>query len=127
MKAITQKPGESPEVIELTKGETLKELQGLVGGYVTTFYVPVGAEGSFDEEGITAWANDEGLLEGLQPNLLAAGQPIVGPVVFTGHDDEGDTIGLTDAQAELVMTFLAAATLNALQSYRIGQQLAEMF
>jgi len=117
MKAIVQNPGESPKTVELS--ETLKDLQGLVGGYVTTFYVP-----EFEEAGITAWANDEGLLIGQQPNLFVYGQPIVGPVVFTGHNDEGETVGLTGPQEALVRTFLSLASLDearaALIALRMG-------
>jgi len=121
MKAILKKPGETAQNITL-EGETLAALQGLVEGYITTVY-----HESLDAAGITAWANDEGLLIGQAPNLLVYGQPIVGPVVFTGHDDEGETVALTDEQAEIVGRFLEAATLNALQAYRLAQQLAEMF
>ncbi len=108
MKAIVQRPGERPETVSLGEN-SLKALQGLVGGWITTFYV----EG-FEEAGITSWADDEGLLKSAQPNLLAAGQPIVGPVVFTGHDGEGETIALTDEQAALVEAFLANYSLNGL-------------
>ena len=125
MKAITKKPGEKPETIEI-EGDSLKALQGLVGGYITTFYVPVG-EGSFDEKGITSWANDEGLMIGQELNILAAGQPIVGPVVFTGHDDEGDTVGLTDAQAETVLAFLVEATPSEARRAAIALRMAAMF
>jgi hypothetical protein len=87
MKAIVKKPGEKSETIEIDKGDSLKALQGLVGGYITTVW-----DEGLDEAGITAWANDEGLLIGQAPNLFCYGQPIVGPVVFTGHNDEGETI-----------------------------------
>jgi hypothetical protein len=79
-----------------------------------------------EANGITAWANEEGLYERLEPNILVYGQPIVGPVVFTGHNNKGETIALTDDQAEIVGAFLAATTLNAMQRYRIGQRIAEM-
>ena len=110
MKAIVQQPGAEPEVVAL-EGDTLKGLQSLVGGYITTFYVP-----EFEEAGITAWANDEGLLLGQQPNLVACGQPIVGPVVFTGHNDEGETVGLTEHQESLVRAFLARASLDEVKA-----------
>jgi hypothetical protein len=120
MKAIVQKPVEAAETVELV-GNTLKALQGHVGGYITTFYVP-----GFEEEGITAWADDEGLLRRSKPNLLAAGQPIVGTVVFTGHDDEGGTIALTDEQGKLVFRFLEASSLNEQQSEALGQRIERL-
>ncbi len=121
MKAIVQKPGESPETVAL-EGDTLKALQGLVGGYITTVY-----HEALEESGITAWAHDEGLLIGLTPNLVVYGQPIVGPVVFTGHNDEGETVGLTAEQEEIVHRFLAATdVLTDEQREVVAQRIAAM-
>lgn len=121
MRAILKKPGETAQETTL-KGSTLEALQGLVEGYITTVY-----HEALDEAGITAWANDEGLLIGQEPNLLVYGQPIVGPVVFTGHNDEGETVALTAEQAEMVGRFLEAVTLNESQRAMIGLRLQGMF
>jgi hypothetical protein len=119
-KSIMQKPGESPEVIDLRKG--IDHLKEIVGGCFTTVH-----HEALESAGVTAWAHDEGLFEHLEPNIVVYGQPIVGPVVFTGHNAKGETVALTGEQEALVRRFLGAATLNALQRYRVGQQLAELF
>jgi len=62
-------------------------------------------------EDMTMWLNEEGKLDGLPVNVMAsrmfneafgAGKDImVGDAVFTGGtDDEGDTLGLTEEQAQ---------------------------
>lgn len=121
MKSIVQNPGEQPKAVEL-EGDSLSALQGVVGGYVTTVY-----HEALEEAGITAWANDEGLLIGQEPNLLVYGQPIVGPVVFTGHNDEGETVALTDGQAEIVHAFLNAVTLSASARERLADRIRAAF
>lgn len=106
MKAITKQPGQ-PSKVEDMGDDTLAWLQAKVEGYITTVYAE-----ALDAAGVTCWANDEGLLIGQAPNLLVYGQPIVGPVVFTGHDDEGETVGLTEAQEKAVAAFLKTNTLS---------------
>lgn len=120
MKAIVKKPGEDAQ--EITLAGTLESLQAQVEGLITVVY-----HEQLDEAGITAYANDEGLLIGQSPNLLVYGQPIVGPVVFVGHNDEGETVGLTSEQAELVYGFLAATTLNEAQRAALALRIARMF
>ena len=121
MKAIVKHPGQAPQKIDINDGDTLSSLQALVDGLVTTVYV----EG-FDEAGITVWANDEGLLMRLTPNLLIEGQPIVGTVVFTGHNDEGETVGLTRYQMAAVERLLRASTLNLPTALWIAAKLASL-
>ena len=120
MKAIVQNPGENPQTVDL-QGDSLSALQGVVGGYIETVH-----HEALEENGITAWANEEGLYLSLSPNLVVYGQPIVGPVVFTGHNDEGETIGLTEDQEAIVQAFLSATTLNDAQRERIASRIAEM-
>lgn len=120
MKAITKKPGEDAQ--EITLDGTLESLQAQVEGLITVVY-----HEQLDEAGITAYANDEGLLIGQSPNLLVYGQPIVGPVVFVGHDDEGETVGLTPSQEDLVRGFLEAVTLNEAQRAALALRIARMF
>lgn len=122
MKWIVKNPGETAQDYTHEGGSSLEPLQKLVGGYITTVY-----HESLDEVGITAWANDEGLLIGQAPNLAVYGQPVVGPVVFTGHDDEGETVGLTDEQAETVGRFLKAVTLNEVQAAAVALRLGQLF
>lgn len=121
MTAIVKNPGETAELFDLDT-DSLKSLQEAVGGYVTTVFDP-----KMDGAGITIWANDEGLLHRLDPNLLVHGQPIVGPVVFTGHDDEGNTIALTEDQVLRVRAFLAKTTLDERGAMIVALRLQEMF
>lgn len=74
--------------------------------------------------GIDMWVDDEGLLkEEPMPNSIATMfrtmswmcrkevvipakmPPICGVAVFTGHDDEGHTVGLTDEQVKWIESF----------------------
>lgn len=81
---------------------SLKVLQSAVEGWVQAIDL---------REDLTMWLNEEGKLEGKPVNMMAsrffndvfgAGHDImVGNAIFTGGvDNEGDTIGLTDEQAE---------------------------
>ena len=77
----------------------LADLQMLVGGYIECVRLP---------ERIDAWVNEEGLIKGdFAFNLLGSfivnseathkGYQLVGPVVFTTHDDEGNTLAVPEA------------------------------
>ncbi len=85
-------------------------LSRAVGGLIEAVSLP---------NGLTLWVNEEGKNDGLAPNVLAtrlfisafgAVDVIVGNAIITGGaDDEGETLGLTDAQvAELVAELLYA-------------------
>lgn len=108
MNYIVLHPGHQPEVIEAEK-IGLADLQHHVGGLITSAYVH-----ELEELGITVFANDEGLLQRLQPNIAwmvqayNGPQPmvLVGGLVFCAHDDEGETIGLTDGQIGAVKEFI---------------------
>lgn len=80
--------------------DTLKHLQGEVGGYIELVSLAGGLDLYLDEDGIT---------KGLSPNVVGSlvasthgfnqGSFLLGPVVLTGGtDDEGETLGLTEAQ-----------------------------
>jgi hypothetical protein len=103
MKYVVKHPGQPAETIE---SETigLKTLQHHVGGLITGAYVP-----ELAEKGIDVFANDEGLLMGLQPNIgwMIESHPmiLVGGLVFTSSDEEGETIGLTEEQIKAVEEF----------------------
>jgi hypothetical protein len=109
MKIILKKPGEKATVIEQ---ETIKleDLQRFVEGTVTTAYVP-----KVGEAGITIWANDEGLCLGMTPNVGFMEEDffepmiLVGPILLTSSDEEGETVGLTDEQVEKGLAFLTEA------------------
>ena len=87
-------------------------LSRAVGGMIEAVTLP---------SGLTLWVNEEGKLDGLPVNEYAtrlfvsafgAVDVIVGNAIITGGaDDEGETLGLTDAQvAELVADLLYAGS-----------------
>lgn len=105
MKVILKQPGLKAETVELdTIG--LADLQHYCEGRVECPYVP-----ELSEAGVTMWANEEGIIQRMPINLIIdhvdffQPMPIVGPVLFTGSDGDGGTIGLTDAQIEKVKRF----------------------
>jgi len=69
--------------VEVVDFGGLEDYQRAVGGYITAVY-------SDHEDAIAGYANDEGLLIGLEPNLIASlifNQPLVGNVVVLGRDE----------------------------------------
>lgn len=81
--------------VEIVEVEDYKDIQALVGGI---FCAPW--EGRLLDGQASLFANDEGLLMGLEYNTLAsllAGQHLVGPVLMGGAvDDEGNVTDVTD-------------------------------
>ena len=103
MKYMVKPVGLPPELHEDEK-INLRTLQHYVEGTVTCPHIP-----SLAEHGVTLWANDDGLCLRMQPNvgLMFGEYPmvLVGPLMFTSVNDEGDTIGLTDTQIEITKAF----------------------
>lgn len=79
---------------------TLDWLQAEVGGYIETALT--NAMGGHDR--ITVWCNDEGHIHGLPSNVFRCtdGHPLVGPLVVTGCDREGNERPLTPAEVRAV-------------------------
>jgi hypothetical protein len=84
---------------------TLKNMQGVVGGYLEAITLDSVVEG----REVTVWLNEEGKLEQLKPNFaiirkesLQLLDVVVGDVLITSCDDEGNTVGLNDEELELV-------------------------
>lgn len=106
-KAIHKKPGEEPTVVEVKDGiDHLQELVG--GGLFERVYHPI-----LEERGITLYANEEGLFRDFEPNLIVYGQPIVGPVICVGHNDEGERVALTAKQAAIATIFLDKVAIHS--------------
>lgn len=91
-KIIYKRAGEGAEVKEVDIKD-LKTLQRLVGGYIQTF--PFMAD-------VLIVCNEEGLLQGLAPNIVVHGETLVGNIFFCSYDDE-DFIGLDDEQINQIM------------------------
>lgn len=82
------------------KDSNLKSLQGAVGGPIEllSIHTPSGP--------LDVWVNEEGILLGLPFNRTVQGSPLVGPILVTASNAEGDTIGLSNAQADAAISLL---------------------
>lgn len=56
---------------------------------------------------LAVYYHDEGLLIGLPPNVISNGTLLVGNLLVLRVDDEGETVGTTDADLALVRDWLA--------------------
>lgn len=111
IRVVTKKPGmvNPPKVETVPKG--LASMQKLVcprgeGANIE----PVRGVPELDENGIDLYCNEEGLFDrDCKPNLLLHNHQtqIRGPVFFVGFNaEDGETVGLTDAQVEIVLKFM---------------------
>ncbi|MBL5830871.1 DUF3846 domain-containing protein [Bacillus sporothermodurans] len=92
-----------PPVIEQfevkSEQDTYNIIKNAVGGYVEALRL---------SDTCTLWVNEEGKINDLKPNfqlLDRAGIPqdyVVGNVIFTGVDDNGSTVGLTEEDLKLI-------------------------
>ncbi len=80
IEVIVKRPGEDPE--RKTIKNDLKELQEIVGGHIETVTVL---------ENVILICNEEGLIRGLPYNFTWLGMPIVGPAIFCGIDEDGES------------------------------------
>ena len=95
---------------EFNHADPLGQLQRAVGGYIER--VPVPMVGWHD-----LFVNEDGLLEGLPTNAALTelvirrtrnyAARIVGDGVFAGHDEDGEAVGLTEAECEDIERMLA--------------------
>lgn len=95
LRAIRVEPGREPVETSLSGADTLAALQAEVGGLIEL--VPLSDE-------VDAYVNEEGLMLRLPPNRVLmtpwAPRPVVGNIIVVAHNDAGETIGLTEAQAQ---------------------------
>lgn len=96
MKALVKRIDQPLEVME--SHFELRELQEIVGGYIEIPYIP-----SLEKQGIAMIINEEGKLRGMKDNFCLVKDNkivdvIVGTVIFTAFNSEGDSIGLSDEQ-----------------------------
>ena len=92
MKVIRKKVGELPEIIEINN--TLKDIQREVEGLIQPVQSVVIRGGLF-------LVNEEGLINGMEPNCYIEGHRFFGPVLFAGTSGED----FADAPAEAVQRF----------------------
>lgn len=85
---------------------TLEALQEIVGGYIE---IPFISEKLYEHD-IDIIINEEGkLIEGFKPEIAVLKQGtfrvldlIYGNCIFASHDEEGNTIGLSDEQIDII-------------------------
>lgn len=96
------------EVREIDAG--LDGMQRVIGGNIELFTVA---------DGMDWWCDEDGLGRELPLNRIVLEHwPIVGPIMVTAADDDGNTISLTDAQAERALRHLNAECRIALHFER---------
>jgi hypothetical protein len=103
----------------------LEDLQKIVGGYIE---VPFLSE-VFQENVIDVIINEEGkFIEGLRPEMAIVDKRnraildlVYGNCIFASHDDEGETIGLTEEQERVVekelSTIVGLADKNTMKQF----------
>lgn len=98
---------------------TLEALQKVVGGYIEIPYLSE----TLAKNGIDVIINDEGkFIEGLKAEIAIVKDGtnevldvVMGNCIFASHNDEGDTVSLTDEQIAIVQNELkmeAVLTVN---------------
>lgn len=94
----------------------LSAMQGIVGGYVERTQVVRELASVVDGgECLDMWVNEEGLLMELEGNIPAMvlseafmrwNQPIVGRAFICRHDEEGDSVGLAEADVSAMRKWI---------------------
>jgi hypothetical protein len=111
IRILHKRPGmvNEPKVMEIE--DTLSAMQSMVapehgeGSYHMIELVRIGA---LQEQGIDLYVNEEGKFNGCLPNFeIYGGRDLVmGPAFFVSSNDEGETVGLTDAQLKFAQGWL---------------------
>ena len=103
MKVLVLSNGELKER-EINNG--LEALQQIVGGYIEIPYLG----DTFLNKGIDVIINEEGkLIDGMKAEIAIVNKEqgnildiVYGNCIFASHDEEGETIGLTEEQMQVV-------------------------
>lgn len=94
-------------------GTELEDLQKIVGGYIEIPFLGY----KFRDNEIDVIINEEGkLIKGLKPEIAVVNEKqgnildiVYGNCVFASHDEEGNTVGLTEEQIQIVTEELETA------------------
>lgn len=93
LQVIVCRVGQPAVVEQIPSG--LQPMQDIVGGYIEC----VRLEGTPYEHGIDLWCDEEFLLKDYKPNRVIGPELVIhGDFFIAAHDEEGETIGLTDAE-----------------------------
>ena len=106
---VVRLPVFGPAVIEpFDADNSYKQISDAVGGMIERAVIPrIKHTGEY---GIDCFVNEEGILKELPPNYRLTdlckecyGGLLVGDAIFVAHDDEGETVGLTEADAKAIL------------------------
>ena len=94
------------ELKEQEIGNDLVDLQKIVGGYIEIPFL----SHKFRDNGIDTIINEEGkFIEGLKAEIAIVDEEkgnildiVYGNCIFASHDEEGETVGLNEAQIQIV-------------------------
>jgi len=101
LQVIVCRVNAAPVVEQIDSG--LAAMQKIVGGYIEC----VRLRGSPYEHGIDLWCDEEFLLKDYLPNrMIGPTLTIHGDFFIAAHDDEGETLGLTDAEVAELMPLI---------------------
>lgn len=100
MKVLIKRPFERPIIAEIK--EDLAALQKSVNGSIEN-------AGELEKYHINIWINRDAKIFNFDPNFsIYGGKDIVlGTAVFTGFDDEGASISLTNEQIKIIKKYLS--------------------
>jgi hypothetical protein len=103
LQVIVLRVGQPPVVEQIPPG--LAPMQKIVGGYIEC----VRLKGTPFTHGWDLWCNEEFLLHDFKPNrMVGPTLTIHGDFFIAAHDDEGETIGLTDAEVSELMPIVSS-------------------
>jgi hypothetical protein len=99
--AVLKADGNKLEVNE-TFEQSLSNMQKVVGGYIEALTMH-----SDNYRQVTIWLNEEGKFNGSLPNFAIMHEDrlvdiVMGDVIITSSDAQGNTVGLNDAELEIV-------------------------
>ena len=91
---VVCEPGGLPRRTRIKPG--LQAMQDVVGGSIELLSV-----GDLD-----CWVCADGIERGWPLNRVVEGQPLLGPILVTASDREGETVSLTSEQADRAIALL---------------------
>jgi hypothetical protein len=102
--AVTKRPGEPAKLVEIT---TRTIPSDIIKDAVDRAWFTV-TQARICGQILDLWCDDEGLLKDLPLNFFhpQIQQPIVGPIIVCGHDEEGDSIPIGPELADAVVSWL---------------------
>lgn len=115
------------ELRETEIGNELEDLQEIVGGYIEIPFL----SHKFRDNNIDVIINDEGkLIEGMKAEIAIVDEKhgnildiVYGNCIFASHDEEGETISLTDKQMQIVTeeleTVIALMNKRTLEGFEV--------